>query len=125
MHIPTPSLTDPPAGSPIADGIIWVQGVALGSTATMIAVLAVAAVGLLMLSGRLELRRGIAVVIGCFILFRASGIAAALTGFSGSKEDSRPPISADTGPLPSSLRAPAPPALAYDPYAGASVPTAR
>lgn len=125
MHIPTPSLTDPPAGSPIADGVIWVQGVALGSTATVIAVLAVAAIGLLMLSGRLELRRGITVVIGCFILFGASGIAAALSGFTSLEERSRRPISADAEPLQSPLKVPAPPASAYDPYAGASVPTAR
>ncbi|HEY0595367.1 TrbC/VirB2 family protein [Sphingopyxis sp.] len=122
MHIPTTSLTDPPANSPVADGITWVQGVALGSTATTVAVLAVATFGILMLSGRLELRRGIAVVIGCFILFGASAIAAALTGFGGSGAAIKPPPATDIRPP---LQTPAPPTPAYDPYAGASVPSAR
>jgi type IV secretory pathway VirB2 component (pilin) len=125
MYIPTPSLSDPPVGSPIADGVIWVQGVAFGLTATAIAILAVAAVGLLMLSGRIELRRGITVVLGGFILFGASSIAAVLTGLTESGERRRLPINADFTPLPSPLQAPTPPASAYDPYAGASVPTVR
>lgn len=125
MHYPAPSLTDPPADSPIADGVLWVQGVALGTTATAITAIAIAAIGLLMLSGRLGLRRGIAVVAGCFILFGASAIATALTGFgSGLKEDDRPPP-ADTGHLRGPLQALKPPTSAYDPYAGASVPAAQ
>lgn len=123
MYSPTPSLADPPAGSPIADGVIWVQGVALGSTATVIAVLAVAAIGLLMLAGRLELRRGIIVVLGCFILFGAGGIATALTGMSGANVPPQAPAAPDPGQLSSQPRLPPP--AAYDPYAGASVPTMR
>lgn len=91
----------------------------------MIAVIAVAAIELLMLSGLLELRRGISVVAGCCILFGASAIAATLTGFDGGlKENNRPPP-ADLGHLRGALRALDPPASAYDPYAGASVPTAQ
>jgi type IV secretory pathway VirB2 component (pilin) len=125
MYSPTTSLSDPPVESPIADGVLWVQGVALGSTATAIAILAVAAIGFLMLSGRLELRRGITVVIGCFILFGASGIAGALTGFAGG--DKQPDLVATQAPsqLQSQARSATPPVTAYDPYAGASVPAAR
>lgn len=122
MHSPTTSLTDPPAVSPIADGILWAQGAALGSIATTVAVLTIAAIGLLMLSGRLELRRGITAVIGCFILFGAPGIAAALTGFDGSEQIGQPPPPVDSEPLKGSLLAPVSPPPAYDPYAGASVP---
>ena len=125
MHSPATSLTDPPADSPIADGVIWVQGVALGTTATTVAVLAVAAIGLLMLSGRLELRRGITVVIGCFILFGAAGIAAALTGASGADNTPGTPAAPSSDPLPNQLRSSPPLPAAYDPYAGASVPQAR
>ena len=125
MYSPTTSLADPPADSPIADGVQWVQGTALGSTATAIAVLAVAAVGLLMLSGRLELRRGITVVLGCFILFGAGGIAAALTGGKDVPQKSQI-LASDSGPLVQQMRnSPVPEAAPYDPYAGASVPTAR
>ncbi|MGR4893631.1 TrbC/VirB2 family protein [Sphingopyxis sp. LARHCG72] len=125
MYSPDLSLTDPPARSALVDGIIWVQGAALGSVATALAVIAVAAIGLLMLSGRLEVRRGITVVLGCFILFGSAGIAAALTGLAGA--DTRPSLVAtqDPGPLSSTVRPATPPSRVYDPYAGASVPSAR
>lgn len=124
MFSPTPSLTDPPADSPIADGIIWVQGVLLGTTATAVAIVAVAAIGLLMLSGRLELRRGITVVIGCFVLFGAAGIPAALTGEVGADNPRGPTAAASPDPLSNQVHS-APPPTAYDPYAGASVPQGR
>jgi type IV secretory pathway VirB2 component (pilin) len=123
MNSPATYLTDPPAHSPIADGVTWVQGVALGTTATAIAILAIAGIGLLMLSGRLELRRGVTVVIGCFILFGVSGVAATLTGLSGINTQSNPPAPSNSGPLSNQLRSPTP--TAYDPYAGASVPAPR
>src|SRR3546814_7849839 len=74
MYSSAQSLTDPPGSSVIASGVAWVEGAALGSVATAIAIIAVAAIGLLMLSGRLDLRRGITVIFGCFLLFGASGI---------------------------------------------------
>ena len=125
MYSSTISLADPPAESSIADGVTWVQGVALGSTATAVAVIAVAAIGLLMLSGRLELRRGITVVLGCFVLFGAAGIAGTLTSLA--RTGAQPLRMADpdsTHLLSSQLQSP-PPLAAYDPYAGASVPENR
>ncbi len=120
MPLPTLSLTDPPTESPITEGFVWIQGAALGSAATIVAVVAVATIAILMLSGRLELRRGITVVMGCFILFGASGIAAALTGLAGA--DAMAVHSPQPVPSPSRPLTPTPPASAYDPYAGASVP---
>ncbi len=125
MYLPTSSLSDPPAESPIAKGVIWVQDAALGSAATTVAVVAVAAIGLLMLSGRLELRRGITVVIGCFILFGAAGIGAVLTGMAGGNNQSSSSVAPGSGPLSNQLRPSAQTPSAYDPYAGASVPAAR
>lgn len=126
MYSPATSLTNPPADSPIADGVVWVQGAALGTSATTVAVLAVAAIGLLMLSGRLELRRGITVVIGCFILFGAAGFAAALTAAASADNAPSTPAAPSLDSLPNQLRSsPPPPPAAYDPYAGASVPQAR
>lgn len=116
-----PSLTDPPAGSPIAESLAWVQGAALGTVATTIAVIAVAIVGLLMLSGRLDLRRAVTVVAGCFLLFGAGRIAAGLTGLAGAAP--LPMAVPDITPLPQGP--PSPPPVVYDPYAGASVPTVR
>lgn len=125
MHSPTLSLTDPPADSAIANGIGWIQDAALGTVATTVAVIAVAAIGLLMLSGRLELRRGITVVLGCFILFGAASLAGALTSSTGANTQPRPLAAPDPGPLSSQLLTPTPPPSVYDPYAGASVPAAR
>ncbi len=123
MYSPMSSLTDPPDSSPITHGIDWLQGAALGTAATIIAVIAVAAIGLMMLSGRLELRRGGVVVLGCFILFGAANIAAAITGLAGGR--TQPAIAARPVERPISLPAPTQATSAYDPYAGASVPNAR
>lgn len=123
MSLPIRSLTDPPAENLISEGVAWIQDAALGSAATIVAVVAVAAIGLFMLSGRLELRRGITVVIGCFILFGAGSIAAALTGLVGGDPMSTPSSQSAAPPKPPPPFA-RPPA-AYDPYAGASVPHSR
>ena len=56
---------------------------ALGNVATTAAVIAVAAVGFMMLTGRLNWRYGITVVIGCFILFGATSIVAGIRAAAG------------------------------------------
>lgn len=123
---PTLSLSDPPGSSAIAGGISWVEGAALGSIATMVAVIAVAAIGLLMLSGRLDLRRGIAVVLGCFLLFGATDIATALAGLASSDRVTiEPSATTQSAQFSNHLSSLAPHPAAYDPYAGASVPARR
>ena len=47
----------------------WIAALLTGSLATSVAVLAIGATGLAMLSGRVSLRDGARVVIGCFVLF--------------------------------------------------------
>ena len=47
------------------------------------AVIAVAAVGFLMLTGRIEWKRGLVVVIGCFIIFGAAAIVAGIRQVAG------------------------------------------
>ena len=49
---------DPAGSSPILAALEWVQGTMLGNVATAAAVIAVAVVGFLMLTGRIEWRRG-------------------------------------------------------------------
>lgn len=116
------SLVDPPAESALVASVEWLEATALGNAATSVAVIAVAAIGLLMLAGRLELRRGLTVVAGCFILFGAASIGAAITGLGNVRN--APPPSNPPGPSPlASATAAADQARpAYDPYAGASVP---
>lgn len=116
------SLIDPPAESPIVDGVMWVQGVALGYTATAVAVTAVAAIGFLMLSGKLALRRGIAVVAGCFILFGANGLAMALLGLASQGAPPHYPANPEPSQSINQASSSLPSSPAYDPYAGAAVP---
>ncbi|MCB2089517.1 MAG: TrbC/VirB2 family protein, partial [Sphingomonadaceae bacterium] len=59
---------DPAGSGPIVAALSWLQGTLLGSVATAVAVMAVAAVGFLMLTGRMNWRFGATVIIGVFIL---------------------------------------------------------
>lgn len=113
----------PPSG-PIALALYWLQSILLGSIATTVAVVAVASMGFLMLSGRIDIRRAAQVVIGCFIIFGASTIAQGIMGGTNSLEGQQasavqatPPQVSPPPPAPTSL-----PPKAYDPYAGAAVP---
>ena len=76
--------TDPQGSGPIVAALEWLQGTLLGNVATAVAVIAVAMVGFMMLTGRLNWRFGATVIIGCFILFGAgaivSGIQSAAAG---------------------------------------------
>ncbi|WP_353230540.1 TrbC/VirB2 family protein [Novosphingobium sp.] len=73
-----------PAGSgPINAALGWVEGTLLGSLATTAAVIAVAVVGLMMLTGRIDWRRGLTVILGAFILFGAATIVAGIRGAAG------------------------------------------
>lgn len=65
---------DPQGSGAIVGAVRWLQGTLLGTVATTVAVIAVATVGLLMLTGRLNWRYGVTVVVGCFILFGAASI---------------------------------------------------
>lgn len=66
--------TDPQGSGAIVGAVHWLQGTLLGTVATTVAVIAVAVVGLMMLTGRLNWRYGVTVVIGCFVLFGAASI---------------------------------------------------
>ncbi len=68
---------DPQGSGPIVSALSWLQGTLLGNVATAVAVIAVAMVGFMMLTGRINWRFGATVIVGCFILF---GSAAIVTG---------------------------------------------
>ncbi len=65
---------DPAGSGAIVGAMQWLQGTLLGTVATTVAVIAVAFVGLMMLTGRMNWRHGAAVIVGCFILFGAASI---------------------------------------------------
>lgn len=116
------SLAAPTDGGSLAAAAHWLEALVQGPLAVTLAVLAVAATGLMMLAGRLPLRRGLAVTIGCFILFGAPAIARGImnsaTVLSGS-EGAAPPQPATAQPLPPPPPPPRP--AVSDPYAGASL----
>ncbi|MCA3709150.1 MAG: TrbC/VIRB2 family protein [Phenylobacterium sp.] len=74
---------DPAGSSPLIAALSWVQGTLLGTVATSAAVIAIAIVGFLMLSGRMEWRRGVIVIVGAFIIFGAVSIVAGIRSLAG------------------------------------------
>ena len=69
---------DPAGSNVILTAVTWLQGTLLGNVATALAVIAVGATGLLMLTGRIDWRRGATVILGCFIVFGAAAIVAGI-----------------------------------------------
>ena len=74
---------DPSGSNVILAGVSWLQGTLLGNVATAVAVIAVAAVGFMMLTGRLNWRYGATVIMGCFVLFGAGAIVSGIKSASG------------------------------------------
>ena len=68
----------PQGSGPIVGAVRWVQDSALGPVATGVAVIAVAVVGFMMLTGRMNWKHGITVIVGCFVLFGATAIVAGI-----------------------------------------------
>jgi type IV secretory pathway VirB2 component (pilin) len=118
--VPDPGSSDSNA---FAAALAWLEGALFGTVGTAIAVIAIASIGFLMMAGRIDLRRAVQVVLGCFILFGASSIAgrilSAVHGQSGAD-----PVAALRAPPPAPLPPTAPAANSnpYDPYAGAALP---
>lgn len=114
---------DPPSANALVAAVQWLEGALLGRVATTVAIIAVASVGLLLLSGRIDLRRGAQVIMGCFILFGASVTVDGIMHVTWSEDSD-----AVAQPAPSAPIYAPPPALKaapYDPYAGAALPSKR
>ena len=73
LALPAAAFAQDPAGSgPINSAFGWMQQTMLGTVATTVAVMAVAAVGFMMLTGRVNWRFGATVIVGVFIIFGAA-----------------------------------------------------
>jgi type IV secretion system protein VirB2 len=72
------SLSDPAGSGVIVAAVRWLESTLLGTIATVVAVIAVASVGFMMLTGRINWRYGAVVILGCFILFGAASIVAGI-----------------------------------------------
>jgi len=108
------------SSSAILAAIYWLEALLQGSVAIAIAVIAVASVGLMMLTGRLELKNVGRVIFGCFLLFGASAVA---QGIVGALHGDLSAVPRDAAPSP--YHPPDAPALKAapsnnNPYAGAA-----
>lgn len=109
-------------GSVLIAALSWIEGTLLGSLATIVAILAVAGIGFLLLQGRLVVRGGLRVLAGCFILFGAASIVSGLQSFAAGMVGS----GAFERPAPQQISLSEPMEIPdrtsnYDPYAGAAV----
>jgi type IV secretory pathway VirB2 component (pilin) len=119
LTVAASSLFDKPA-QPVLNGASeWAQGVLGGSLATALCVIAIAILGLLLFSGHLRARRGVEVVLGCFLLLGAGLVAGQLQKLAGTA------IGEGSGGeqviIPQASQTPPPAPANYDPYAGASL----
>jgi type IV secretion system protein VirB2 len=94
------SLFEPMGEIVLAEAAQWIAGVVRGEVAVVLCVIAVALVGMAMLTGRLALRQGVQVALGCFILLGAPVIAGGLLQIidSGNMQ-AAPPTSAAQAPI--------------------------
>jgi type IV secretory pathway VirB2 component (pilin) len=101
-----------PATSALAEPLIWLQDTLLGTVATTIAIIAVATIGLLLLSGHIDWRRGATTILGCFVLFGAPAIAAGLQSAAQYSDKTVPDAITPVQPVPPAppIQPPAPPA---------------
>lgn len=81
------SFADPAGSGPIVGAVSWLQGTLLGTVATVAAIIAVACIGFLMLSGRMNWRYGITVIFGCFVLFGAASIVGGIRSSASAEAD--------------------------------------
>ena len=72
------SYADPAGSGVFVSAVSWLQGTLMGTVATVAAVIAIACVGFMMLTGRINWRYGATVIFGCFILFGAASIVAGI-----------------------------------------------
>jgi type IV secretory pathway VirB2 component (pilin) len=112
-------ILDPAGSNAVTFAVGSLEGTLLGTIATIVAIIAIASVGFLMLTGRIDVRRAAQVVFGCFIIFGASAIASGIIGALNGAGAATPELAAAPPPPRSYPRASSTP---YDPYAGAALP---
>lgn len=118
-----PTRTDlfaPSDRSSIEAATQWAAELLNGQVATIVAILAVAFVGLQMMSGRYSLKAALRVVFACFILFGSPVIAQGLIDSVRNAEPAAPLAAAvHAPPVPLPEVAPVIRANPFDPYSGA------
>lgn len=98
----------------------WIQNLLSGDLATSLCVIAIAILGMLLLGGRLQARRGMEVVLGCCLLLGAALMAAQLQLLVGGLNGRTKNAGNQLVITQSGASEPLSP-VNYDPYAGASL----
>jgi type IV secretory pathway VirB2 component (pilin) len=114
------SLFEKPVRPVLGAASNWTQDALGGDFATTLCVIAIAILGLLLLAGRFRVKRGVRVVLGCFLLLGAELLAAQLQQLAGSVAGNDN-AAGEQIILPQFPPIPVPPPADYDPYAGASL----
>ena len=83
LALTSPAFADPAGSTPILGAVRWMQDSLMGNFATAVAVIAVASVGFMMLTGRMNWRYGATVIVGCFVLFGAATIVGGIQAAAG------------------------------------------
>ncbi|MCL4672956.1 MAG: hypothetical protein KJZ64_08460 [Sphingomonadaceae bacterium] len=107
--------------SAIEAAVAWMLALLSGSLMTMLLTIAVAAFGFTLLTGRVSARRGIELILGCFILVGSVEIARSLVDFAQTEQAPGPaiaPQAPETHALPPLPPAPVAAGDPFDPYAG-------
>jgi len=105
----------------LAASVQWLAAVMTGSVAMAIAVIAVAAMGLAMMSGRINLRGSAATILGCFVVFGAPSLAHAFLALAATVPEGPPPAERSPEPATYPLQQSGV-SKSDDPYAGAAMP---
>jgi type IV secretory pathway VirB2 component (pilin) len=107
------------ADSSLLNAVNWISDLLFGPLATSIAVIAIGWLGFLMLQGRMDPRKALSVVVGCFLIFGARLIADGV--LSPSSYAIERPIADKSAPVSQPIVHPsANKANAFDPYSGAT-----
>ena len=105
----------------IESATAWILGLLSGSLVTLLLTIAVAGFGLSMLSGTVSTRRGIELVLGCFVLVGSAQIARSLVEVAQAGQAPAPAIAPMVAEIPARPDLPPAPVSAgdpFDPYAG-------
>jgi len=106
----------------LTSAVQWIEQTLSGSAATILGTVAIAGVGIMLLSGRVDVRRAACIILGCFMIFGAASIA---RGLMSAARETLPVPSASADPTPTYIHAASPPHKVtppgYDPYAGAAL----
>ncbi|MEP0190385.1 MAG: TrbC/VirB2 family protein [Erythrobacter sp.] len=83
----------------LGSSVDWIDGLVFGPMALTLCMLAVAFVGFVMLTGRMPVRHGLSVALGCFVLIGAPVIASGLMELGQERiAPAAPPVAASEQP---------------------------